>query len=116
MGGEWVAVVVGGIALAANVLTTTANVFLSERWKTRFVQERASADRAKTLLDRYREPISRAAFDLQSRLYNIVRHGFQSRSATDYPEMSTLWIVGQWFAWNEILRREVQILDLGDDR
>lgn len=113
MNSEWLAVVVSLIALIANVGTTAANIFLGERWKTRFVHEQASQDRAKALLDRYREPLSRAAFDLQSRLYNIVRHGFPSRNPTDYPEMSTLWIVGQWFAWNEILRREVQILDLG---
>lgn len=90
MGAEWVAVVVSLVALVANVGTTAANVFLGERWKTRFVQERASQDRAKALLDRYREPLSRAAFDLQSRLYNVVRHGFPSRSPGDYAEMSTL--------------------------
>jgi hypothetical protein len=67
-----------------------------------------------------RDPLLRAAFDLQSRLYNIVARDFLSTYLTSdrederqYALMSTLWLVGQYLGWVEILRREVQYLDLG---
>jgi hypothetical protein len=73
------------------------------------------------LLSRYRDPLLGAAFDLQSRLYNIVRldfledhFGSPEPSAREYARDSTLWLIGQYLGWTEILRREVQFLDLGE--
>lgn len=73
------------------------------------------------LLSRYRDPLLSAAFDLQSRLYNIVRRDFLEEyfDSTDpdahaYARDSTLWVIGQYLGWTEILRREVQFLDLGE--
>lgn len=73
------------------------------------------------LLSRYRDPLLGAAFDLQSRLYNIVRldfledyFGSSEPGARDYARDSTLWLIGQYLGWTEILRREVQFLDLGE--
>jgi hypothetical protein len=67
-----------------------------------------------------RDPLLRAAFDLQSRFYNIVARDFLGEYLRDgsqddkqYAVMSTLWILGQYLGWVEILRREVQYLDLG---
>jgi hypothetical protein len=71
-------------------------------------------------LARYRDPLLGAAFELQSRLYNIVRLRFletyytpRDGAESPYAEASTLWLIGQYLAWVEILRREVQFLDLG---
>jgi hypothetical protein len=73
------------------------------------------------LLARYRDPLLGAAFDLQSRLYNIVRldfledyFGSPDPAARAYARDSTLWLIGQYLGWTEILRREVQFLDLGE--
>jgi hypothetical protein len=73
------------------------------------------------LLSRYRDPLLGAAFDLQSRLYNIVRldfledyFGSSEPGAREYARDSTLWLIGQYLGWTEILRREVQFLDLGE--
>lgn len=73
------------------------------------------------LLARYRDPLLGAAFDLQSRLYNIVRldfledyFGSKDPAARAYARDSTLWLIGQYLGWTEILRREVQFLDLGE--
>jgi hypothetical protein len=67
-----------------------------------------------------RDPLLRAAFDLQSRFYNIVARDFLGTYLSSdrdderqYALMSTLWLVGQYLGWVEILRREVQYLDLG---
>jgi len=73
------------------------------------------------LLARYRDPLLGAAYDLQSRLYNIVRGDFLEEylgssepGAREYARDSTLWLIGQYLGWTEILRREVQFLDLGE--
>ena len=81
---------------------------------------REDRDKATQALRRYRDPLLRASFDLQSRLYNLVARGFLSRywvNGSDeqrgYAHWSTLWLFGQYLGWVEILRREVQYLDLG---
>ncbi len=82
------------------------------------------------VVQRYREPLARAANELQSRLWNIHRgrflgrYGPQSRRdrppattsgeppLSDYAITSTVWLVGQYLCWVELLRREAQFLHL----
>lgn len=73
------------------------------------------------LTRRYREPLLLAAFHLQARIYNIVESGFVARHMSsadpeerDYARTSTLYRVGDYFGWIEILRRDLQFLDLGE--
>jgi len=70
---------------------------------------------AEELLTRYREPLAAAAFDLQSRCWNILEKDFfvkfggaHERSAD--ARMTTLFRFAQYFGWTEILRREIQFL------
>jgi hypothetical protein len=86
---------------------------------------RADLDRqqaSEDLLRRYREPLLLAAFDLQARLYNIAQTGFVARhmSSSDpeeghYARANTLYRIGEYFGWIEILRRGLQFLDLGEE-
>jgi hypothetical protein len=77
---------------------------------------------AKKLVAKYRNPILRASLDFQSRLYNIVDQSFLqiycNRSDLDrkYAIESTLYVVAEFLAWTEILRREVQFLDFGNEK
>jgi hypothetical protein len=70
---------------------------------------------------RYRDALLRAAFDLQSRLYNILNgflqsyHGRSERHRS-YAEDSTIWLIGQYLGWVEAMRRDAQFLDLGSVR
>ena len=73
------------------------------------------------LMSRYREPLLRAAFDLQSRIYNILVHRFMVRYGAEgrdherqYARTNTVFLFAEYFGWVEILRRDVQFLDLGD--
>lgn len=60
-----------------------------------------------------------AAFNLQSRFYNIVHGGLLRRLGMDltaeadreYVIENTLHLIGQYFCWVEILRRESQFID-----
>ncbi|MEP7013600.1 MAG: hypothetical protein ABJC13_25035 [Acidobacteriota bacterium] len=69
---------------------------------------------------RYREPLARAAYDLQSRLYNVLQQDFLGAyyDAGDPRERSyavdnTTFLIAQYFAWTEIVRRDLQYIDLG---
>ena len=72
------------------------------------------------LVSKYRDPLLRSSVDLQSRLFNIYQNNilqdFDQRSSAeqDYLINNTLYVVAEYFGWVEILRREVQFLDIGD--
>jgi hypothetical protein len=84
-------------------------------------QERRRLDLLKTT-SKYREPLASAAFDLQSRIYNIIQQGFFNAYFTNgnerarlYAVVNTMFLFAQYFCWSEIIRRDIQFIDLGDD-
>lgn len=85
-------------------------------------QREAESREAQTvaLMSKYRNPLLRSAIDLQSRLYNIHQNKFlerfyrQSPNAQSYAMINTLYVIAEYLGWVEILRREIQFLDLGD--
>lgn len=113
MNAQVVAVVVAAVV---SVLTTLLAVLYGPAWKDRVDASRARQQRSDQLLARYSEPLARASFDLQSRLYNICRKSFVTSQfiSDEYRRMSTLWLFGQFLAWVEIVRREIQVIDYGD--
>ena len=90
--------------------------------RVRFEQELGRELDAEDLLARYREPLAAAAFDLQSRCWNIVRKDFFSkrfgREHERFPDaqMTTLFRFAQYFGWAEILRREIQYLSFPEEQ
>jgi virulence-associated protein VapD len=73
-------------------------------------------------ISRYREPLARAAYDLQSRLYNIVNQSLIAvyfdrgdERTRHYVTNNTVFLIAQYFAWIEISRREIRFFDLGED-
>jgi hypothetical protein len=104
------------IATITAALVAGFSAWYVQAWRMR----REAGDAATRVLSEHRDPLLRAAFDLQSRLYNIVAgyfltqywlHGSDAEKA--YATNSTLWLIGQYLGRVEILRREVQYLDLG---
>jgi len=70
---------------------------------------------AEDVLKRYSEPLAAAAFDLQSRLYNILNMRFFARFGGDHERChiaheTTLFRIAQYFGWSELLRRDIQFL------
>jgi hypothetical protein len=70
---------------------------------------------AEDVLKRYREPLAAAAFDLQSRLYNILELDFfqkfgGSHERAEEALRTTFFRLAQYFGWTEILRRDIQFL------
>jgi hypothetical protein len=82
-------------------------------------QRRFDAERTAA---RYREPLARAAYDLQSRLYNILQQDLLAvyfdkgdERERAYVVDNTTFLMAQYFAWTEIIRRDIQYIDLGRD-
>jgi hypothetical protein len=76
---------------------------------------------AETVLARYRDPLIHATFFLQQRLFQILRVDgkefgpyLRGRSRQDLAVKSTLYRFGEYLTWGEILRREIQFLNLDD--
>jgi len=95
--------------------TTSAEVQRELRDEERRVEFEAT-------VARFRGPLLHAAFDLQSRLWNILRNSFIDsyyRNGTPrqqtYVVENTLFVIAQYFCWIEIIRREVQFVDIGDE-
>jgi hypothetical protein len=103
-------------------LISVAGALISFLFSRRAVQhDRVAA--AEALALKFREPLVQAAFNLQSRLYNILEQEFLQRfllsdgasaQDRDYAVESTLYVLGQYFCWVEIIRRESQYVDPRD--
>jgi len=75
-------------------------------------EERSRQAVAAATVARYRDPLLGAAFELQSRLFNLKGSWFWN-DPSPYPINHTLYVFAQYLGWREILRLEVQFLDLG---
>ena len=113
----------GWVSLAGAVISAGAAV--TTVVLTRRAAVRDSQAAAAELALRYREPLLHAAFNLQTRIYNIAspNHVFLQRFLTngtlaeaEYARLNTVYLLGQYLCWSEILRREGQFIDPVDLR
>ncbi len=77
-------------------------------------ERRSKQAAAEMTVTRYREPLLSAAFELQARIYNICRGRFFGEDRSSYHVDHTLYVFAQYFGWREIIRQEIQFMDLGD--
>lgn len=72
-----------------------------EGFKDELAKSRESAtkaEEARRLVARYRDPLLRSAFDLQSRLYNVLQvRGFRGRRDPEYFRLNTLFVIAEFF-------------------
>lgn len=103
------------IGFAGGVLAALVSGFVVLR---RYRLERRQ--RAEEVLARYREPLAAAAYDLQSRLYNILELEFFEKfgdgERAEEALRTTLFRFAQYFGWTEILRRDIQFLNFPNDQ
>jgi hypothetical protein len=106
----------------AKIQATTARE-LAESSNARLERERADQTRRK--VSQYSEPLVRAAYDLQARLYNSLRKDYLSHlsglgeSEAVYAVTNTLFLFAEYLCWVEILRKETELLSMtesGHDR
>jgi hypothetical protein len=119
-----VAIISGAVALSAGALAVWGQ-FRSARLAAEMEELRLAEQRrieSEKTLSRYREPLARAAYDLQSRLYNILEQGLIAayfdngdERERSYVVDNTAFLIAQYLAWTEIIRRDIQYIDLGQD-
>ncbi|CAN7441293.1 hypothetical protein LJR164_002873 [Phenylobacterium sp. LjRoot164] len=118
-------------AVVAAIVTCAATIYGArksartnesiERLKQDREDRRGERERAHQV-SRFSEPLARSAYDLQSRLYNLLRKGVleafvrrgdarERRYAID----NTVFLIAQYLCWTELVRREVQLIDLGEN-
>jgi hypothetical protein len=83
--------------------------------------ERQRLEERQDLMRRFRDPLLWAAFDLQSRIFNMVAQGFLqvylangTRDEKKYARNNTMFVLAEYLGWVELVRRHVQFLDLGE--
>jgi hypothetical protein len=112
------AIVVAVIALAGSLLS--AGIVVFGQIRTMRARQRGEAE---AILAKYQEPLAYATYELQSRLFNILdeekrflRHFYSAKEQwkREYAVYNTLYVIGQYFAWTEILRREIQFLNFSE--
>ncbi len=118
-----VAIISAAVALVAAGITIWGQTRSTRLAAELRREEAADKQRQESLrlLSRYREPLVHAAFDLQSRIYNIleldtIAHNFTNGTAQtrDYVVDNTTYLIAQYFGWSEILRQDGLFLDLGE--
>lgn len=109
-----IAIVIAAIALAGSLLNAILTVFGASVLQTR--------NEAKETLEKYREPLLDASYELQARLHNLLScnfvENFMHNDGTARREAAintTLYVFAQFFAWREIIRREIQYLRFPKD-
>lgn len=116
------AIIAATVAVISAIITIYGQTRVA-KMTDQFAKKREAESReAQTiaLMSKYRDPLLRATIDLQSRLFNIHQQYFlqfffqQSPDKQKYAVQNTLYVIAEYFGWVEILRREIQFLDLGD--
>jgi hypothetical protein len=121
-------IVTAGVALAstlAGAVVATWGQVRVKKVEADLALQKAREDRqaeTEKAVRKFREPLGRAAYDLQSRIYSIIKSDFLNaylktggRRTKSYAIKNTLFVIAQYFAWTEIVRREIQFIDLGTD-
>jgi len=102
------AIVAIAIAALSGALTIANTVYTSRVSRRIAEQERTAskAERLEELMSRYRDPLLHSAFDLQSRIWNIVEKGFleiyyngDREDARKYARDNTLYVFGEYLGW-----------------
>jgi hypothetical protein len=126
-----VALMAGGVSLAsaaANVWSSRKNAERAsdnaralERLRAATEQEREK-ERRLLEISRYSEPLAKAAYDLQSRIHNILVRAFidtflvrGTPREKEYAVQNTAYVISQFFCWSEIVRTDIQLISLEDD-
>jgi hypothetical protein len=120
---ELITAIIAAVVAVVGAIISIYGQARTTRLEHQLAQQREKESREATvaaIMAKYRDPLLRAAFDLQSRLFSTVQLGFlqiyyrRSPADREYAVQNTLYVIAEYLGWVEILRREVQFLDLGD--
>ena len=89
-------------------------------WISFYIDQVKRHSEAKALIHKYRDPLTLAAYDLQSRLWGLVQQNLlryvDDEDKKDLVYVYTAFLVGQYLSWAYILRRQAQFLRFSTDK
>jgi hypothetical protein len=89
-------------------------------WISFYIDQVKRRAESKALIHKYRDPLTLAAYDLQSRLWGLVQYNLlnyaEDEEKKDLIFVYTAFLVGQYFSWTYILRRQAQFLRFSTDK
>lgn len=118
-----IAIISALTAVAASIFTISGQARLTKLQADLMEKqdERRKKNEAEAMISKYREPLVNAAYELQGRLFNIAQLNFLklfyqngNEREKQYAIENTVYVIAQYFGWSEIIRRDVQFLDLGE--
>lgn len=84
--------------------------------------KRLAREETEKVTAKFKEPLLHAAYDLQSRVFNIVRRSFLpvyftngSPREQQYAVENSVFLVAQFLGWTELIRQEIRFVDLASD-
>jgi hypothetical protein len=121
--GAVIAAAISAVVAVRQATLSQRQVVLESALESERHEREALFDRtlvAADILSRYREPLAGAAYDLQSRIYNILCMDFLGKwwddpDRVDDAVTTTLFRLAQYFGWTELLRRKIQFLSFPED-
>ncbi|MGH3868723.1 MAG: hypothetical protein ACRDQ4_21910 [Pseudonocardiaceae bacterium] len=113
---EWIVSVLAALVSAVGAIVSA--------WYSRQTARGERMEAAEKLAMLFREPLLQAAFNLQSRIYNIIELDFFERflgvdnteEERKYAKLYTMYLFAQYFCWLEIQRRHAQFVDPRNDQ
>lgn len=118
-----VAIISAIVALASAILSLNAQLRLA-KFQAKIQSEnyeKNKKEKAEQLLSFYNEPLLNAAYEFQGRLYNTLNSSFfqnyyrnGDENEKEYSTNNTLFVIAQYFCLSEIIRQEIQLLNLGE--
>lgn len=89
-------------------------------WISFYIEEHKRRTEARALTNKYRDPLTLSAYDLQSRLFGLVELALLGYllddSKKDLVRSYTAFLIGQYFSWVYIFRRQAQFLRFSTDK
>lgn len=116
--------IAGGVSISTALGAILSSIHNAERTtkNAQEIERLKIENEKKRHVSKFSEPFARAAYDLQSRLFNILRMQFieeffvnGSVRERSYAVNNTAFLVAQYACWAELVRREIQFIDLGED-
>jgi len=89
-------------------------------WISFYIDQVKRRAESRALIHKYRDPLTLAAYDLQSRLWGLVQYNLlnytEDEEKKDLIFVYTAFLVGQYFSWTYILRRQAQFLRFSTEK
>lgn len=89
-------------------------------WISFYLDQVKRQAEAKALTNKYRDPLTLSAYDLQSRLFGIVETKLldylHDAKKEELVKLYTAFLVGQYFSWVYIFRRQAQFLRFSTEK